>query len=220
MDGQFHVDASTPAEPQHFADQIANLLGEDSDLDPLFLEESWTLGVPAATDRWRNRRRAHADRERQSQSFRDLHNLASIHFVEATDPAGFIPQALAAAVQRGYGAASHQPPAQPAAAAAPRRPGAPSFAYHVKGGTQTARTPTPSMGTHADMTPHQACLLLGVTATTPPDQLRSAYRRMVSQHHPDRLGPAAPADARLRATSHMAAVNDAYRLLRTLPKSA
>ncbi len=196
MDGQFHTDTSTPADPPHFADQIANLLGEDSDLDPLFLGESWTLGVPAATGRWQHRQRAHADRERQSQSFRDLHNLASIHFVEAADPAAFIPQALAAAVQRGYGVASPQPPTQPA---------------------QPAATPTP---TPLPTTPHSACRLLGVTTSTTPAELRSAYRRMVSQCHPDRLGPATD-DARRRATDRMAAINEAYRLLRThLPQSA
>jgi hypothetical protein len=229
MDGQFHVDTSSPADPQHFANQIAHLIGEDSDLDPLFLEETWTLGVPAATGRWRHRQRAHADRERQSQSFRDLHNLASIHFVEAADPAAFIPQALAAAVQRGYGAASPQPqsPTQPAATPTPTPlpttpPGAPSFAHYAKGGTQTARNPTPThlMDAPLEMTPSHARRLLGVATSATPAELRSAYRRMVSQCHPDRLGPATD-DARRRATDRMAAINEAYRLLRThLPQSA
>jgi DnaJ-domain-containing protein 1 len=201
MVGQFHVDTSTPADPPHFADQIAQLFGEDSDLDPLFLEESWTLGVPAATGRWQHRQRAHADRERQSQSFRDLHNLASIHFVEAADPAAFIPQALAAAVQKGYGAASPQSPAQPEA---------PTFIDERN---------RPCQGTARPMTPRHAHRLLGVSAATTPAQLRSAYRRMVSQCHPDRLGPTTD-DARQRATDRMAAINEAYRLLRTLTQSA
>jgi hypothetical protein len=241
MDGQFQVDTPTnpqhPANPQHFANQIAHLLGEDSDLDPLFLEESWTLGIPAATVRWQQRQRTSLERERQSQSFRSLHNLGSIFFVDAGDSADFIPQALAAAVQRGYGPDSLQPPAQPTAqptaAPTPHRPGAPSLAARgpqradsarrggKKGGTQNDRNPTPNhlMGTHVQMTPRHACRLLGVAANSTHDQLKSAYRRMVSQWHPDRLGPATD-DARQRATDQMAAINEAYRLLRTLPQSA
>jgi curved DNA-binding protein CbpA len=69
------------------------------------------------------------------------------------------------------------------------------------------------------MTPRHACRLLGVAANSTHDQLKSAYRRMVSQWHPDRLGPATD-DARQRATDQMAAINEAYRLLRTLPQSA
>jgi hypothetical protein len=217
MDGQFHVDASTAADHLHFADQIAQLLGEDSDLDPLFLEESWTLGVPAATEKWQQRQRTSVERERQNQSFRSLHNLGSIFFVDAADSADFIPQALASAVQKGYGADSLKPPAQPEASPTPNRPGAPSFAQHAKGGTQTAHNHP--MNTPIEMTLHSARRLLGITETTTPAQLRSAYRRMVSQFHPDRLVHAT-SDARQRATDHMAAINEAYRLLRTLPKSA
>jgi curved DNA-binding protein CbpA len=64
------------------------------------------------------------------------------------------------------------------------------------------------------MTHQHACRLFGVSANTTLEQLRSAYRRMVTQCHPDRLGPATE-EAHQRATDQMAAINEAYRLLRT-----
>jgi DnaJ-domain-containing protein 1 len=207
MDGHTHVDPSVPAGPQHFVDQIAQVLGEDSELDPLFLEESWTLGIPAATRKWQQRQGAHADREQQSQSFRDLHNLGSIHFVEASDSADFIPQALASAVQRGYGANASQEVAPPT--------------HRQPSQSHTAPTegPDPTCAPLRPMTPHHACRLLGVAANSTQEQLKSAYRCMVSQWHPDRLSRATD-EARHHATDRMSAINEAYRLLRAHPQPA
>jgi DnaJ-domain-containing protein 1 len=201
MDGHLYGDNSCPGAPQHFTDQIAQLFGEAADLDPLFLEESWTLGVPAATDRWQQRQRAHTDRERQSQSFRDLHNLASIHFVEATDPAGFVPDVLAASVATGYRAAS--------SLSAPRET---ATSLHHPSSQAGAAFLEPTGATYPT-TRHDALRLLGVATGGTPGQLRSAYRRMVSQYHPDRVARTTDTQ-RQRATDHMAAINEAYRILR------
>ena len=49
MAGQFQTCSdATPNQSSRFADNMQQLLGEDFDPDALFLEESWTLGIPAA----------------------------------------------------------------------------------------------------------------------------------------------------------------------------
>jgi DnaJ like chaperone protein len=64
------------------------------------------------------------------------------------------------------------------------------------------------------MTLQRACQLLGVTATSTLKQIKAAYRRKVSQCHPDRLEDRAN-EVRQLATEQTAAINDAYRLLRS-----
>jgi DnaJ like chaperone protein len=67
---------------------------------------------------------------------------------------------------------------------------------------------------HHPITQEVACRLLGVLATSTRAQVKAAYRRRVSQFHPDRLGCMSE-EERLAATERMAAINEAYRLLRT-----
>jgi DnaJ like chaperone protein len=71
------------------------------------------------------------------------------------------------------------------------------------------------------MTQDRAYLLLGVTETSTQRQIKAAYRQMVSQWHPDRL-ELRTEEVRQLATERMAAINEAYRLLRSdlPPKSA
>jgi DnaJ like chaperone protein len=63
------------------------------------------------------------------------------------------------------------------------------------------------------MTQYRACQLLGVTSNSTQRQIKAAYRRKVSQWHPDRL-ESRTKEVRLLATEQMAAINEAYRLLR------
>jgi DnaJ-domain-containing protein 1 len=63
------------------------------------------------------------------------------------------------------------------------------------------------------MTMPQACQLLGVMADSSREQVRSAYRRMVVQWHPDRLAKSSEETRRL-ANEQMIAINQAYSLLR------
>jgi hypothetical protein len=66
-----------------------------------------------------------------------------------------------------------------------------------------------------NMTVGRAHQLLGTTTTSSREQIRSAYRRKVSEWHPDRLQYVSEA-GRECATQQMAAINEAYRLLRTV----
>lgn len=59
------------------------------------------------------------------------------------------------------------------------------------------------------MTPEAACLILGVSASAGADEIRSAYRRIILKHHPDRAEPS----EREEATRLASEVNAAYELL-------
>jgi DnaJ-domain-containing protein 1 len=188
-----------------FAAQIHQLLGEEADLDALFLEESWTLGVPAALDRRQQRRHGQAERERQAQAFRELDNFGSLNFMhQRSSYAEFLAPSHSAAMTSAYGAFQPQQDREPSApprqnqnqnqdqinpASFPDRPASHSFAV--------------------PMTPQRACLLLGVTAASTREEIRAAYRRMASQCHPDRLRE----ELRRQATDQMAEINQAYSLL-------
>lgn len=61
----------------------------------------------------------------------------------------------------------------------------------------------------------QAMRLLGVSATTEPDQIKRAYRRLLSRHHPDKLGGSGATAAQIReATDRTRELQSAYTLIR------
>ena len=188
MDGEFQHSNS----PARFADQLHGILGDDSDLDPVFLEESWTLGVPAAMHHRQERRHSLAERERQSREFRELNSLGTLTFVDAGEWLGGVYQ-LAAQM-------SSQTTAARETLTHPTEP------------NQTAAAPPIQATQH---TPEEnACRLLGVTTASTREQLRAAYRRMVMAWHPDRLESDSDT-LRRQATERMSAINEAYRLLRS-----
>jgi hypothetical protein len=215
-----------PIRPSRFANDIQQLFGDDLDLDPLFLEESWTFGAPIALENLRRRRQAQAERECQSRAFRELDTLGTLFFVENREPAGESLLAdRAATIASGYGATWSPRAAQTAAPArdtqqswtpkdwAPEDRIAQSWMpedvpQHNAGSQQMESIAQP----WDNMTLARARQLLGTSAASTREQIRSAYRRMVSQWHPDRLQHASEA-VHERATQQMAAINEAYRLL-------
>ena len=224
MEGQFNVDRGSgttmqqsykaipdlepnqPSPPSHFASQLTRLLGDDAEPDPLFFEESWTVGVPAAVESWRHRQQRQADSEHKFSPLPELHNLSSQMFMQQREGyAQHFPSAHAAGIAASQYAGSPMP--------APKASAAQPAAQTHSQPSQQSETFADAQETTCPMTLHRACALLGVTATSSLEQIKSAYRRMVSQWHPDRLERGTD-DARRRATEQMSAINSAYSLLR------
>ena len=202
--------------------------------DALFFEESWTLGASAAMEGWRRRHRTQEDRDRRSRAFREFDRIASIVFLQPDDLESELPPSPYAAYAVGLQTAgwsrnsaqafpSHvlDRPAQswtpPEWTPQDRAPY--SDFPHNRGpqgwSPRDEVPPQPDSYTEpceSGMTPRQACRLLGVSPTVQREQLRSAYRRMVTQWHPDRLEGSSDAELNL-ATERMADINLAYRLL-------
>jgi hypothetical protein len=192
--GQSHAnsDSSTiPTGPSHFTQDIHQIFADDP--DPLFLEESWTLGVPAAVENLHHRRHHRADRERQSRAFRELDSMAALNFIPAA-PTGM--ESFLA--DRSAAIASLYDASWPQRTAAQTRP-EPALYNETCDGT---------------MTVPRARQLLEVSPESTREQVRSAYRRLVSRWHPDRL-QLCTEEIRQYATLRMGEINEAYRLLRT-----
>lgn len=243
MQDQINAQASSESarlEAWPFANDMQQLLGADFEPDATFLEECWTVGAAAAMENWQDRRDRRADRERQSCAFRELGSLGALHFVESGEQAvESLFADRAATIASRYDANWMQP-----ASIGTQPPSTGTQSYATEGWTPQDWRPqdqiahrwipqgwTPLAAQHQSsqqtevfpepyetaMNLPRACRLLGVTEDSTRDQIRSAYRRMVGQSHPDRLQHATEA-ARCHATRQMADLNEAYRLLCTAMK--
>lgn len=68
---------------------------------------------------------------------------------------------------------------------------------------------------HMEFMSCEPCLLLGVPADAPVDEIKAAYRRLVREHHPDRLiGLGMPEEAIRVATDRLATITQAYERLK------
>ena len=65
-----------------FETRVEQHLVSESEPDPLFFVESWTIGVPAAVKNLQQRRQWQKDRERRSHSFDRFHSLRTLSFLE------------------------------------------------------------------------------------------------------------------------------------------
>jgi DnaJ-domain-containing protein 1 len=217
MEATFQTHLDSFATPNQSAGDVRPLFADDSNLDPLFLVESWTLGVAAATESLQRRRQVDTDRENRNRAFRELDTLGTLHFVE--DRQHTAESALAdraATIVDRYDAASSQSwtpqdwvPEDRITQSWIPQGWTPSLMPHYEPLQQAA--PSTEFG-DSTMTTERACLLLEVSSASTREQVRSAYRRMVGQWHPDRLQFTTEA-IRNHATQHMAALNEAYRLL-------
>jgi DnaJ-domain-containing protein 1 len=188
-------------------EEIQNLMGDEATPDPLFFEESWTLGLPTALKN-QQMRRAKSDFQRRAQS--DLDSVRTLFFMQqrewfensvaSTDcDADFAPVAIrsdaewAQQSEQGPAAHLHEQPA-------------PEWSRFSQEREYCPATTDP-------MTLADARRLLGVTASSPRNQIKAAYRLLVCQWHPDHLQYHGE-EVRRIATDQMTEINQAYHMLR------
>jgi DnaJ-domain-containing protein 1 len=197
-----------PAQSWQFVGEFQRLLGDDSEPDPLFFVDSWTMGTGAAVDSFKRRRQAQADSERASQASREIDRLGTTALLLESDLyVDFLSSPAPAA-----GAGSND-------AAGPRQSYEDASAWTDRQAPQDWSTSAEEFVVQQPsqpMTRERACQLLGVNLMSSDKQVKAGYHRMVSQWHPDRL-VLQTADALLYATARMAAINEAYSFLRSTP---
>jgi DnaJ-domain-containing protein 1 len=180
IEQQRAVAAQKPVQSWPLGVELQQILGDNAEADPLFFEESWTLGLAAAM---KNRQRR-AEQTTRAQESRRFESLGTQFFVEQWDV---------------------EPIATPVSDE--------KFAAQTEANLGWDRfTSTRSANATTAMTVPLACQLLGVSTASSREQVRSAYRRMVGQWHPDRLAKSSE-ETRQLANDQMIAINQAYRLL-------
>jgi DnaJ-domain-containing protein 1 len=207
MVDQSEADSGTIESQPSFVDDIQQLFGSDFEPDPIFLEESWTLGMPAALENLHRRRQAQAGSE---HLFRELNSAETVLFVENSEGAAETLLAnRAATIASRYESTWTRHNAQ-AVAAQTRNTQQSRTAEQPQTGTAQEAEPVAPPRDRMDVA--HARQLFGVTAESTREQIRSGYRRMVRRWHPDHL-QGASAEVREQATQMMATINEAFRLL-------
>jgi DnaJ-domain-containing protein 1 len=183
------ADSITPG-PSRFLSGFEELLGDDSEPDPQFFVECWTLGVPEAIGNLQSRLRMQADRDEESietgleelfTSVLPWQRVWHFNFSERSEFARNVAVPRSATEARGEDV----------------------FAEKCAG-SESAANP---------MTLERARQLLGVSLASTSMQIKAAYRQKVREWHPDRLSDQNQV-ARQFANEKMTEINEAYRLLR------
>ena len=200
------IEPDRPRNTWKFVGDFQQMMGEDAEPDSLFFVESWTLGVPEAVASLRKRRLEQLICERKASAFCESNSFEAPLFV--TDKASHVEFVSSTGAPEISGVCNFGKWQEP-------------FEDHaMKSQGQTMEetdTPTEEADRTRDstqpITRECACELLGVTASSTRQQIKTAYRQTVAQWHPDRFENRGR-EVRQIATQKMAAINEAYRLLR------
>jgi DnaJ-domain-containing protein 1 len=185
------------------AEEIQRVMGEDTQPDSLFFEESWRYGAPTAVENLRRRRR----QQTEGVVFGEFDNLGAQAYVQQRELyADLFPSAKDGAVAGKpiaewpqWHGEEHDPQTE-----------------NASGDWERFATEHDSQQPASDaipMTLHMACRLLGVEADSTWSQIKKAYWRMAGKWHPDRMQHSSEETRRL-ANDQMIAINQAYCLLR------
>jgi len=198
--GAVPEEPNRPVQAWQFVDGFQRLMGDDAEPDPLFFVESWTLGTPAAVERFMQRRQEQPVRKRQDEMSRDFEDYEISSLIQERAELNASAHAI---VGGDWEVTSSEQYSEEKVART--YPPVAEDGEKVAGGCRGGHKTDP-------ITELDACEILGVTVVSSRRQIRAAYHRKVSQWHPDRLGRASE-EMRLFATEQMAAINEAYHLL-------
>ena len=177
--------------PSRFLCEFEELLGDDSEPDPQFFVECWTLGVPEAIGNLQFRLRMQADRDEESietglleELFTSVLPWSRVWHFNFSERSEFV-----------------------------RDVAVPRSATEARGEDVFAERCASSENAAYPMTLERARQLLGVSPASTQMQIKAAYRQKVREWHPDRLSDQNKV-ARQFANEKMTEINEAYRLLR------
>lgn len=199
------IEPNRPQQAWQFVDEFQRLVGNDTEPDIRFFVESWTSGTAAAVENLQQRRQRQPERERPRDAYRESDSLDILSCAPERALYAEFTSSIAAVTDAGSFTAGRRPQSDEY----------PSAQMQEKAWQEWEKLTEDlgaSSGTIHPMTIESACLLLGVTPASTRKQIKAAYRKMVSQWHPDRL-ELRTEDVRKLATERMAAINEAYHLL-------
>ncbi|MGA8529872.1 MAG: J domain-containing protein [Acidobacteriaceae bacterium] len=185
--------AAQPSSPERGASlftRIEQVLGEKTEPDAAFFMDSWTAGVAVASENFLRRQTERKSRNSELPAWVAFSSFTP--FCEAPAETSTQP---AWSLREGR--------AERASMANLRGPDDEEGDEGHAADEATIVYP---------LTLESACRVLGVVATSTREQIRAAYRKMASRHHPDRVTRGGPFQQKL-AGDRMASINEAYRLL-------
>jgi hypothetical protein len=196
------TEPNQPKQPWQFVNDFQQMAGDNSEPDPLFFVETWTLGMSAAMENFQQRQQRLANGEQQNNVFCTPSSLGPLPSMRECDFVSHLADATTNEKCRNDGWPLQH--SEELASRAQVQNPQPNEAFD---GQFDNRQEIPH-----PMTRQSAYQLLGVTSSSTRAQIKAAYRHMVSQWHPDRLQRKTE-EVRQFATEQMAAINEAYHLL-------
>jgi hypothetical protein len=190
---------SAPEPSPSFFNQMEKLFGENSEPDPLFFIDSWTIGIQAAAQSFQARQQVSASNPWMSCPFDFSMPLNFVNeFTQDAFPRPSTHEGFTNAFREAYGVSGS--------------PSSNRSASTTRKAVPDDQPSVPAPAAIQDIAVQSACLLLGVTLASTRDQIKTAYRQLVRRHHPDKLEQGSEEERRI-ATDRMISINQAYRLL-------
>ena len=197
------IEPNRPRRVWQFVDKFQQLMGENSEPDVRFFVDSWTFGTAVAAESFKQRRQGQP--ERSGDVFRESDSVDDPSFVKEIRLHTEFASAASLSAVAGYSNAGK-------ALQSSEEPTARAQEQAWNEWERLAEEHDDGSGAILPMTQELARRMLGETATSTRKQIKAAYRKMVSQWHPDRL-ELRTEEVRQLATERMAAINEAYHLL-------
>ena len=205
LNGSAAVEPNQPGQAWPLAEEIERMMGADAQPDPLFFEESWTLGTATAAENLLRRRRQQAEFVSAGVVFGEFDNLGAQAYVQQR--AWWTDDFAATKYDMVAGEANAEWLLWRSEQQITRK-------QDDSGGWEPFVAVEDCQWTAGEpMSMALACRLLGVQADSSWAQIKTSYRRKAGQWHPDLMQHRSE-DARRRANDQMIAINQAYGLLR------